>query len=158
MAALGIDVDILVATSVGSLNACALAATAHFPGVPGAHLRAALLRRHWEEIDANKVFSTRFLSALFSLPLHLTNIQGPHFAQLVGGAKPWRQRLRGAFERHPYNFKALYDTAPLQHHLRNGAIIDWARLQENLQQERPYALALLRSSCASRSSPALALR
>ncbi len=146
MAALGIKTDILVATSVGALNACALAATAHFPGVAGARLRAALLRRSWEAIESERVFIPSYFSAFISLPLHLANLHGPHPEALITGPRSIRSRMTAAFSRRAYSFRALYDTTPLQKTLRDGMLIDWEQLQENLIAGHPAALAISATS------------
>lgn len=142
MAALGIKVDILVATSVGALNACALAATAHFPGVEGARLRANLLRRTWETLDQDRIFSSRFLSALFALPLHLTNVEGPHLDALLFGTRSLRERMNRAFRPRPYRYRAMLDTSPLGQTLQDGTMIDWNQLSINLDQGHVDSLAV----------------
>lgn len=142
MAALGIKPDVLVATSVGALNACALAASAHFPGVSGARLRVQLLRKAWEQVEQEKIFSSRFLTAIGALPLHLFNLQGPHLEALVGGSQPLRERLERAFKPRPYHYKAMLDTSPLMRTLRDGTLIDWRQLQENLKAGLVHSLAM----------------
>jgi len=142
LAALGIQIDILVATSVGALNACALAATAHFPGVAGARLRAHLLKRIWESIEADRIFNPQFISSILSIPLHLSNIRGPHLKPLMRGSGSIHERVRQACHPRPYHFRALYDTRPLARTLRDGTLIDWRQLRENINGGQPRALAL----------------
>lgn len=149
MAALGLDFDILCATSVGALNACALAATAHYPGMGGARLRAAIMRRAWETIEADKIFNTRFFRALFLFPLHLANVRGPHPEALVQGSEPFFRRVKRAVTPKPYYFPGLFDTSPLERTLRAGALIDWAQLRENIGRGRPLALALSATAVGS---------
>lgn len=142
LAALGIKVNILVATSVGALNACALAATAHLTGVNGARVQASMLQRAWERIDQDKIFSSRFISALFTLPFHLTNVEGPHLEALVSNQHSLKDRVRKAFRPSPYRYRALYDTSPLSRTLRDGTLIDWIQLQRNLDQGVVDSLAI----------------
>lgn len=142
LAKLGIKVNILVATSVGALNAAALAATAQLAGEHGARLQVGLLRRGWESIDQDQIFSSRFLSALFALPLHLTNVRGPHLEALLSQSSSLRERMSRAFNPRPYRYRALYDTSPLSRTLRDGTLIDWKQLQENLERGYIESLAM----------------
>ena len=142
MAALGMDFDILVATSVGALNACALASTAHYGGVAGARLRASIMREGWEGLDNDRIFISRYLSSILSLPLHLSNVRGPHPLDFFRRRGLLRERLRRLYERTPYRFTALYDTSPLRRTLAEGGLIDWEQLRRNLDAGRPQALAI----------------
>ena len=139
---LGMDFDILCATSVGSLNACALAATSHYPGAGGARLRAGILRRAWETINSDKIFTSRYIRALVSFPLHLSNIHGPHFDELVRSQDGFTKRLRRALTPKPYAFSGLLDTSPMQRTLRDGALIDWEQARENIRNGKTEAIAL----------------
>ena len=149
MAALGLDFDILCATSVGALNACALAATAHYPGTGGARLRAAIMRRAWETIQVEKIFTSQYVRALLSFPLHMTGLKGPHPAELVHGGTGLMRRLGKALRPRRYDFPGLFDTAPLARTLGAGALIDWRQLHENVQNGHPKAVALSATSVST---------
>lgn len=149
MQALGLDFDILCATSVGALNACALAATAHYPGAGGARLRAAILRRAWETVETDKIFTSRYIRASFLFPLHMANIRGPQLGALVEGNRPLLSRMRRAFTPKPYSFPGIMDTAPLERTLRDGALIDWAQVRENIDKGVIQALTLSATSVST---------
>lgn len=146
MAALGFDFDILVATSVGSLNACALAATAHYPGEAGAELRVGLMRRAWEAVESDRIFSSRFIEALILLPLHISNVKGPHPGEILRPGDTLTNKLKRALSFKHYHFPGVLDSRPLLKTLRDGSIIDWEQLRENISRGTPSALALSATS------------
>ncbi|MDO8462311.1 MAG: patatin-like phospholipase family protein [Deltaproteobacteria bacterium] len=116
--------DILTGTSVGAINACFLAATAHDPELQGREMR-----RLWEMLSPSRIYKTGALSvgkAIFQTIKH----------DLLGWIK--EQRLDEAV---PFTFyKSLQDTSPLREFL--GREISWQNISKNMKKGVVGALAV----------------
>lgn len=111
--------EILCGSSVGAINCCYLAASAHAPESQGQGLINI-----WQSMQINQVYQLGFRE-LLNLPRFILGSRG-------------RGELDDAVG--PGRLGGLFNTSPMEHLVKNG--ISWSRLHKNLEEGFYKALAI----------------